>query len=81
MAEDRGDVLGYDAVQVQVQLAGALDRGPWRRWERLDGPLRKEFAGTSARAASSRRRRHRHVAMPTTAAAPLAMAATRIRST
>jgi hypothetical protein len=38
LADDGGDVLGLDAVEVQVQPAAGLDCGPWRLWERLSGP-------------------------------------------
>jgi hypothetical protein len=36
--EDGGDVLGADAVQMQVQFAATFDSPALRRWERAGGP-------------------------------------------
>jgi hypothetical protein len=41
LADDGGPLCCAHAVQVQVDLAGPLDRAP-RVWERLGGPQRKE---------------------------------------
>jgi hypothetical protein len=35
LPHDRSQVLGGDAVEVQVHLDGPLDRGALRRWERV----------------------------------------------
>jgi hypothetical protein len=44
--DDGGDVLGGDAVQVQVQLTTCgRERGPLRRRERLSGPRRARGQG------------------------------------
>jgi hypothetical protein len=65
--DDGGDVLGRDAVQVQVNLLRAFDRGT-RLQERLGGPHRIEVTPGAGRAwAVVRCRRHMTQALARTA--------------